>query len=73
MVNPETVVFAEASPVRWRLKDVDGDGDKDLLFHFKTQELELGRDSGKATLSGSTYSRKHFSGTDTVKIVPRRK
>lgn len=40
-INPETVLFADASPVHWTLDDVDGDGDKDMLFHFKTQELNL--------------------------------
>ncbi len=73
MVDPNTVFFAGASPVKWRLEDVDGDGDKDLLFHFKTQELELKPDSVKATLDGFTYTGKEFDGTDTVKIVPRRK
>jgi len=40
-VDPESVQFAQAAPVRWKLEDVDGDGDKDMLLHFKTQELNL--------------------------------
>jgi len=38
--NPETVEFTGASPERWTMEDVDGDGEMDLLFHFKTQELK---------------------------------
>jgi len=38
-VDPETVEFAGAKPVRWKLEDVDEDGDLDMLFHFKTQDL----------------------------------
>jgi len=40
-VDPESVLFAGAAPVRWGLDDVDGDGYKDMLLHFKTQELNL--------------------------------
>jgi hypothetical protein len=32
-VDPVTVEFAGASPLRWVIEDVDGDGDVDLLFH----------------------------------------
>jgi len=38
--NPETVEFASASPECWTMEDVDGNGEMDLLFHFKTQELK---------------------------------
>jgi len=40
-VNPSTLVFASASPVRWRMEDVDGDSDMDILFHFNTEALNL--------------------------------
>ena len=35
----------------WRMEDVDGDSDLDLLLHFKTQELNLTEDSTDATLT----------------------
>jgi hypothetical protein len=38
-VDPDSVEFAGAEPVRWKLEDVDEDGDLDMLFHFKTQDL----------------------------------
>lgn len=66
--STETVEFAEASPVRWMLCDVDGDGDDDMLFHFKTQELNLDGDSIEATLTVDG-----IAGTDTVRIVQSKK
>jgi len=72
-VDPETVVFAGASPMRWTMEDVDGDDDDDMLFHFKTQELNLTEDSTEATLTGEAYIGQPVKGTDTVNIVPRGK
>lgn len=69
-VDPESVAFAGAGAVRWTLEDVDGDGDMDMLFHFKTQKLDLTETSFWATLTGTTYAGVVFQGTDTVNIVP---
>jgi hypothetical protein len=71
-VDPGTVVFAGASPVRWTMEDVDGDGNTDLLFHFKMQELSLTEHSTEASLTGDTYDGTLIVGTDTVNIVPQR-
>lgn len=71
-VDPDSVLFAEAAPVRWTLEDVDGNGEDDMLFHFKTQELiNLNEDSTDATLTGNTTDGKVIQGTDKVRIVPR--
>ncbi len=72
-VDPATVRFADASPVRWSGEDVDNDDDTDLLLHFRTQALDLNRDSTEATLTGSTCDGQSIEGTDSVKIVPPRK
>lgn len=72
-VDPVTVSFADAQPLRWALEDVDGDGDMDLLFHFNTQELNLGESSTEATLIGATGGGQSIQGTDTVDIVPQSK
>jgi len=72
-VDPDTVLFAGASPVRWRLCDVDGDGDVDMLFHFKTQDLVLDENSTEATLTGTTFGGVGIGATDTVRIVPQKK
>lgn len=69
-VDPATVLFAGASPLRWVLEDVDYDGDMDLLFHFKTQELNLTESSSEAMLTGYTFGGLYIQGTDTVNIVP---
>jgi len=69
-VDPVTVSFAGAAPLRWTAEDVDGDGDVDLLLHFKTQELNLDADSTDATLTGSTFDGQLIQGTDTVEVVP---
>lgn len=73
-VDPTTVEFAGAEPVRWTMEDVDGDGDLDMLFHFKTQDLEeLDEDSTDATLTGQTTGGIPIAGADTVNIVPKGK
>ena len=84
-VDPATVKFAGAAPERWKLEDVDDDGDDDLMFHFRTQKLNLDQDSTEATLtaqltgpitaqsteqvSGGTT----VSGTDEVRIISSKK
>ncbi|MFW9833160.1 MAG: hypothetical protein ACFFEK_04140 [Candidatus Thorarchaeota archaeon] len=69
-VDPSTVLFAGASPLRWHMEDVDCDGDLDLVFHFKTQELTLTHSSTDATLTGATFEFGPIQGTDSVRIVP---
>jgi hypothetical protein len=72
-VDSESVMFAGAYAVRWRIEDVDGDGDDDVLFHFKTEDLtELSSDSTEAVLTGATLEGIPFFGVDGVNIVPRK-
>jgi len=73
LIDPDTVLFAGALPVRWTQEDVDGDGDMDMLFHFKTQELDLDATSTEATLTGTTFGGQPIQGTDMVNIVPKGK
>ena len=40
-VNPASVEFAGASAVQSALEDVDGDGDLDMILHFRVQETNL--------------------------------
>lgn len=72
-VDPDYCEFAGAYPLRWNMEDVDYDGDYDMLFHFKTQELELTKESTEASLEGETYDGQTIVGTDSVKIVPNAK
>ncbi|MDT8304006.1 MAG: hypothetical protein RQ760_21165 [Sedimentisphaerales bacterium] len=55
-INPDSVEFAGASPVRSSLCDVDNDGDMDMLFHFRTQMLNLDETSTEATLTAMLKS-----------------
>jgi hypothetical protein len=73
-VDPATVSFASASPLRWTVEDVcPFDGRDDLLFHFKTQELDLNEESTEAFLTGYTSDGEFIWGKDTVNIVPKGK
>ena len=84
-VDPATAQFAGATPERWKLEDVDDDGDNDMLFHFRTQELNLDQDSTKATLTAQLKSQitarstqqviggTIVSGTDKVQIISSKK
>jgi hypothetical protein len=71
-VDPQTVLLAGVEPLRWTMEDVDGDGDKDMLFHFKTEDLAtvLTENSTEATLVGETTDGVSIQGTDKVQIVP---
>ena len=73
-VDPESVTFAGASPERWKLCDVDGDGNVDILFHFKIQKLlGLDKNSTEATLMCETFDGDTITGTDTVRIIQLKK
>ena len=80
-VDPATAEFAGTAPQHWSLEDVDGDGDTDVIFHFRTQELNLNEESQQATLTAQLKSQisimstarvsggSMVSGTDTVRII----
>ena len=87
-INPATALFAGAAPVHWSSEDVDGDGDDDIIFHFRTQQLDLNQDSTEATLTAQTAqsagpmttrsmaqvsSGSIVSGTDEVHIISSEK
>jgi hypothetical protein len=65
-VDPDTVVFTGAEPVKWKIKDVDGDCDEDLLFHFKTHELASNQDSIEAILTGEKIVHNVTVATDII-------
>lgn len=87
LVPDYSILFAGASPVHTTLCDVDEDGDMDMLFHFRTQQLvELKEDSKSAMLTATLTSAVTRSsavtavtagdviqGTDKVKIKSSRK
>ncbi len=72
-IDPATAEFAGAASKRWKLADVDHDGDDDMMFHFRTQELDLDQDSTEATLTAQINDGTIVSGTDEVRIISSKK
>ena len=75
-IDPDTVIFLDATPVQWATEDVDNDSDIDMIFHFKTQELDFdmlvdegGEEYPYAYLTGETFDVQLFEGKDTVRLV----
>jgi len=50
-------------------KDVDGDGDLDLLFHFRLAETGIQCGDSKVTLTGETFEGREFIGADKIRAV----
>jgi hypothetical protein len=57
-----------------RLRDVDGDGDEDLVLQFRIRDLQINGDLGpgttQLTLSGETLDEQAFSGSNEIQLVP---
>ncbi len=74
-VDPATIVFLDATPVQWAMDDVDFDGDLDMIFHFKIQELDFtllvdeGGEYPYAYITGETTDGQPIEGKDTVRLV----
>jgi len=72
-VAPATVRFGktgtEAKPASYILKDVDGDGDLDLILQFRTQVTKIVCGTTSAVLTGKTASGHAIRGTDSVRTV----
>ena len=59
----------EAAPVKDELKDVDGDGDDDLLLKFEVQDAMIECNDPLATLTGQTIFGADFEGTEPIRTV----
>jgi hypothetical protein len=71
-VDPLSVTFETAPPDHEHsgLKDVDHDGDLDLVMHFRTQLAQIASNATDACLSGETTGGQGIEGCDSIRIVP---
>lgn len=76
-VDPATILLASASvtmrgngATASQLKDVDKDGDKDLIVKVFTEETTITDGDVMVTLTGTTFSGTMIQGTDTIQVVP---
>lgn len=60
---------SEAAPVRAELKDVDGDGDVDLLLRFRIDATGIICGDTSAILTGKTFSLQTIQGTDSIRTT----
>jgi uncharacterized delta-60 repeat protein len=71
-VDPLSVRFGPAGATafkeRGHSKDTDGDGDTDLVLHFRTQETGLAGGTTTACLTGQTFGGVKIQGCDAVKV-----
>lgn len=72
MVDVSTVRFGPANAPVWgntQFKDVDKDGDTDLLVHFRARDTGIACGATSATLTGETMGGQPFSGSDSVNVL----
>ena len=72
-LDPDSVKLAGASPVKWAIEDVNGDGILDQIFFFKTQDLNLTENTTYIILTGEHSWGGYFEAGDYVNIVPKKK
>jgi hypothetical protein len=70
-VDPDTAKFgpSEAIAERYKVKDVDHDGDADLHLKFRIKETGIACEDTQATLVGELYDGSDIMGTDSIKTV----
>lgn len=71
MVDVNTIQFGPgaAEPVWHRFKDIDHDGDWDLMLKFKTQEAGIACGDTEAILTAQTFDADPITGSDFIRTV----
>ncbi len=65
----KTHVNKKSGELRRHEEDVDGDGDTDLVFHFRLGDTNLDCDSEEGTLEGEAFDGQAIQGTDAVRMI----
>jgi hypothetical protein len=72
-VDPLSVEFGPNGATefhgRGHIEDADGDGDQDIVLHFKTQQTGILCGDTEANLTGKTTSGQDISGMDEIQTV----
>jgi hypothetical protein len=72
-VDPNSVRFGatgtEAGPVNFALRDVEADGDTDLVLRFEIQDTGIQCGQTSASLTGATSTGLPFTGSNFIKTV----
>jgi hypothetical protein len=66
----ETHIDKKSGLPRRHEEDVDGDGDIDLVFHFRLSDTALTRKSLQAVLTGQLWDGTEFIGSTELSVVP---
>jgi len=66
----ETHINKRTGALRRHEEDVDGDGDTDLVLHFRYADTDLTCESEEATLTGSLFDGTEFAASGEVRMVP---
>lgn len=72
-VDASTVTFGPGAATmvhkNAHLEDVDGDGDTDMILHFRTKETGIEKGDTEATLTGQTTGVIPITGPDSIRTV----
>ncbi|MEH6589816.1 MAG: hypothetical protein V7746_06165 [Halioglobus sp.] len=72
-VDAATIKFgpngASIAHGQWHVEDVEGDGDSDLILHFRTQKTGIACGDTDATLTGKTFGGVEITSTDAINTI----